>query len=58
MKPIVLTESQIDNLIEFFDLYFIRSIRDDEELDNLHYLIDMCDIYKRLLEATVKEDGQ
>lgn len=45
---LVLTFSQAENLVEFFELHFIDSIRNDEELDNMNYLTDMCDIYKKL----------
>lgn len=45
---ITLTKTQAENLLEFIDIYFINSIRDDEEVDNMSYLCDMCDIYKKL----------
>lgn len=45
-----LTPSQVNNLIEFFELNFIDSIRNDPECDNINYLVDMCDIYKQLTE--------
>ena len=48
---IELTKSQIDNLMEFFEFEFIPSIRENEECDNINYLVDMCDIYKKLREA-------
>lgn len=45
---ITLTKSQAENLLEFIDIYFINSIRDDEEVDNMGYLCNMCDVYKKL----------
>ena len=51
MAKIELTKSQIDNLMEFFEFEFIDSIRDNTEVDNINYLVDMCDIYKKLVEA-------
>lgn len=48
---IELTKSQIDNLMEFFEFKFIDLIRSDEEVDNINYLVDMCDIYKKLTAA-------
>lgn len=45
---ITLTKTQAENLLEFIDIYFINSIRDDEEVDNMDYLCDMCDVYKKL----------
>lgn len=51
---IILSESQINNLIEFFDFQFIDSIRNDSEVDNMSYLCDMCDIYQSL-KKTIKQ---
>lgn len=45
---ISITKSQAENLLEFIDIYFINSMRDDEEVDNMSYLCDMCDVYKKL----------
>ena len=53
--PIYLTKSQIDNLMSYFEFDFIHSIREDEEIDNINYLVDMCDIYKKLKDAYAKE---
>ena len=47
MKKIELTDSQVENLIEFFDLEFIPSLQ-SQEVDNIDYVVDMCDIYKKL----------
>ena len=49
---IKLTKSQIDNLIEFFEMCFIDMIRDVDEIDNINYICDMCDIYKKLKEVS------
>ena len=46
-----LTFSQVENLAEFFELNFIDSIRDDAELDNIEYVVDMCEIYTKLKKA-------
>lgn len=57
MKSIELTDSQIDNLIEFLDFYFIESIREDTGVDNMDYLVDMCEVFVKLKKAkTVKEE--
>jgi hypothetical protein len=50
-----LTKLQIENLIEFFELEFIDSIRHDDSVDNMEYLCDMCDVYKKLKEALKNE---
>ena len=48
---IELTNTQVDNLIEFFELGFIDYIKADPDLDNLDYLVDMCEIYTKLKEV-------
>ena len=48
---IELTESQVDNLMEFFEFEFIDSIRRNTDIDNINYLVDMCEIYKKLKES-------
>ena len=45
---ILLTKSQAENLMEFFEVAFIPMVRDTPEIDNLDYLVDMCEIYKQL----------
>lgn len=35
------TESQLKNVIEFIEFEFIDSIRRDECIDNVEYVIDM-----------------
>lgn len=53
-----LTRSQVINLVEFIELNFIDSIRDDENIDNMGYLCNMCDIYKALDELSKKVVGE
>ena len=48
---ITLTISQIESLKEFIEFEFIGSIRDDENIDNIDYIVNMMDIYKKLKEA-------
>lgn len=43
-----LTKSQARNLEDFIEYNFISSIQEDEDIDNIWYLCDMCDIYKAL----------
>lgn len=45
---IVLTKSQAENLMEFFEVAFIPMVRDTPEIDNLDYVADMCYIYKEI----------
>lgn len=46
-----LSESQVSNLLEFFEICFIQSLREDDSIDNMDYVCDMCDIYKQLKEV-------
>lgn len=48
---ILLTHSQIESLIEFIDLYFIQTIQNDEEIDSMEYLCNICKFYTDLIEA-------
>ena len=57
MPKIELTKSQIENLKDFFDYEFINGIRNDTEIDNMSYLVDMCEIYKKLKEAGENDNG-
>lgn len=49
---ISLTTSQIENLKEFIEFEFIGSIRDDEDIDNIDYIVDMMDTYKKTERGT------
>ena len=51
MIDIKLTKSEVENLLSFFEFEFIPSIQRDGEVDNINYLVEMCDIYKKLQEA-------
>ena len=56
MIEIKLTKSQAENLLSFFEFEFIPSIQRDEDIDNINYLLEMCDIYKKLRDG-LKEKG-
>lgn len=49
---VALTKSQVDNLVEFVELNFIQSIRDDTGVDNIDYVVDMMDALKTLRLAS------
>ena len=36
-----LSRCQIENLIEFIELHFIDSIRNDPDIDNIEYVVNM-----------------
>ena len=46
-----ITKGQIESLIEFIDLNFLPSIRTDEDIDNMDYICNICDIYRNLTKA-------
>ena len=48
---ITLTKSQCTNLAEFIDYNLLRAIREDEDIDNIDWVYDMCKAYKKLTEA-------
>ncbi len=45
---ILLTKTQAEKLLEFFDLEFIPMIRKNLDIDNMDYLTDMCEIYTQI----------
>ena len=49
--PFDITKGQIESLIEFIDLNFLPSIRTDEDIDNMDYICNICDIYRNLTKA-------
>lgn len=49
--PVELTESQIDNLIDFIECEFIDSVRKDADMDNIDYIVDMMNALQILRRA-------
>ena len=43
-----LTYSQIVNIAEFFEYNLIDNIRNDTNIENIEYVVEMCEIYKML----------
>ena len=56
---ILLTPSQAENLMDFFETSFIPMVRDVDEIDNMMYLVDMCEIYTQIKQQyeNAKERG-
>lgn len=52
-----LTKTQVENLIEFFEIDFIDSIRNDTDIDSMGYICNMCDIYQKL-KSLLKEGAE
>lgn len=51
MNHIILRESELKNVIEFIEEEFIDSIRRDEDIDNIDYIIDMMNALQTLRHA-------
>ena len=51
MMEIELSESQCRNLADFIEMHFIDSIRNDTDIDNINYVVDMCKAYEILKKA-------
>ena len=45
------TKSQVDNLIEFIELNFINIVRNDTDIDNIDYVVDMMDALTKLRQT-------
>lgn len=45
------TKSQVDNLIEFIELNFIDVVRNDTDIDNVDYVVDMMDALTKLRQT-------
>ena len=48
MINVPLTVSQITNLIEFIEFEFIDTIRNNEYIDNINYVVDMMNALQTL----------
>ena len=48
---IQLTGSQLEDLADFIQFEFIDSIRNNEETDNIYYLCNICDVFRKLEEV-------
>ena len=49
-----LTRSEIENLIDFIDCQFIEFVRTVDEIDNMEYIVSMCNAYVKLRGAQKK----
>lgn len=63
VRMVLLSETELSNLIEFIELEFIDSIRKDPELDNIDYVVSMMNAlqkmrfaYESLKDVEVKQN--
>ena len=55
MPKIELSESQCQNVADFIEFNFFQMIREDDDIDNFNYIVDMVNAYQVLRGA---EDGK
>ena len=48
---ITLSQDEVDNLVEFFELEFLPMVQKDDTIDNLRYLTSMGAVYGKLEAA-------
>ena len=48
---ISLSQDEVENLVEFFELEFLPMVRRDDTIDNLRYLTSMGDVFRKLEAA-------
>ena len=47
------TKSQCKNLADFIEFNLLSAIREDEDIDNILWVSDMCESYRKLRGAEV-----
>ena len=48
---ITLSQGEVDNLVEFFEMEFLPMVRKDDTIDNMRYLTSMGDVFRKLENA-------
>ena len=48
---ITLSQGEVDNLVEFFEMEFLPMVRKDDTIDNMRYLTSMGDAFRKLENA-------
>lgn len=46
-----LTQSQCKNIADFIEYNIFNDIRKNDDIDNMNWLVDMVEAYKKLVEA-------
>ena len=52
-----LTKDEKENLADFIELYLFDAIREDESIDNILWLCNMCSAYVKLKEGEGDADN-
>lgn len=50
-----LSKDQCKNLADFIEFNLFQMIRNDDDIDNILWVTDMCDAYRILREAEERE---
>ena len=53
-----ITKSQAKSLIEFIEIEFLNSLRNDVDIDNMQYVVNVCDVYKELKKKVGEADAE
>ena len=48
---ITLSQDEVDNVVEFFEMEFLPMVRKDDTIDNMRYLTSMGDVFRKLENA-------
>ena len=48
---ITLSQDEVDNQVEFFEMEFLPMVRKDDTIDNMRYLTSMGDVFRKLENA-------
>lgn len=48
---VLLDKDELYNLIDFIEVEFIRAIRDDEDIDNIDYVVSMMNALQKFRSA-------
>lgn len=51
IKAVELSKTELTNLIEFIEIEFIDSIRRDDEIDNIDYIVSMMNALQKLRDT-------
>lgn len=51
-----LTQSQCKNIAEFIEFNIFEAIRNDVDIDNIEWLVDMAEAYKKLINHITPKD--
>ena len=55
MACIEITKEQAESVVDFLEAEFINGIRNDPDLDNLRYVVNICEVYKKLNDVARRE---